>query len=56
MHIKRRRPAGEIGFTILLLALSAFMLWTAYGAQSLPEHHRLVGPQDQADSRANSAN
>jgi putative tricarboxylic transport membrane protein len=31
MHIKRRRPAGEIGFTILLLALSAFMLWTAYG-------------------------
>lgn len=31
MHTPRRRPAGEIGFTVLLVVFSAFMLWTAYG-------------------------
>lgn len=31
MHTRRRRPAGEIVFSVLLLLLSAFMLWTAYG-------------------------
>jgi putative tricarboxylic transport membrane protein len=31
MHTPRRRLAGEIVFTGLLIAFSAFMLWTAYG-------------------------
>jgi len=31
MHTPRRRPAGEIVFTVLLVAVSLFMLWTAYG-------------------------
>lgn len=31
MHTRRRRPAGEIVFTVLLAAVSIFMLWTAYG-------------------------
>ncbi len=31
MHIHRRRLPGEIVFILLLLALSVFLLWTAYG-------------------------
>lgn len=31
MHIHRRRLPGEIVFVILLLAFSAFLLWSAYG-------------------------
>lgn len=31
MHTPRRRPAGEIAFTLLLVAASLYMLWTAYG-------------------------
>lgn len=31
MHIMRRRLAGEIVFSVLLVIFSVFMLWTAYG-------------------------
>lgn len=31
MHTPRSRLPGEIAFTVILLLLSAFMLWTAYG-------------------------
>lgn len=31
MHTPRRRLAGEIAFTLLLVVFSLFMLWTAYG-------------------------
>ncbi len=31
MHPPRRRLAGEIWFTWILVAFSAYMLWTAYG-------------------------
>jgi putative tricarboxylic transport membrane protein len=31
MHTRRSRLPGEIGFTVILLLFSGFMLWTAYG-------------------------
>lgn len=31
MHIHRRRLPGEIVFVVLLIAFSAFLLWSAYG-------------------------
>jgi putative tricarboxylic transport membrane protein len=31
MHIVRRRLAGEIVFSVILVVFSVFMLWTAYG-------------------------
>ncbi len=31
MHTKRSRLPGETAFTVILLLVSAFMLWTAYG-------------------------
>jgi putative tricarboxylic transport membrane protein len=31
MHTQRSRLPGEVAFTVLLLIVSAFMLWTAYG-------------------------
>jgi putative tricarboxylic transport membrane protein len=31
MHTARRRLAGEIVFSLILVVFSAFMLWTAYG-------------------------
>lgn len=31
MHTARRRLAGEVVFSIVLVAFAAFMLWTAYG-------------------------
>lgn len=35
MHTKRSRLAGEVGFVALLVAASAFLLWTAYGISGL---------------------
>lgn len=35
MQTRRRRLPGEITFTVILLLISLFMLWTAYGISGL---------------------